>query len=210
MARSVCRAAARAALRGRELRGAKVQVVWHGAGGGGALGRGLEGAEGACSRGVYALAVCRRCAEHRRYCAVRLCCAALLFAVPASSGLMIWQQLNGKGERPSFELGQRERMRAPMLSLCAGSVRATGEINKCRKKNEQRTIRRAKWRGDYCLQIQVGAPGRWWCVFNETQYRCLQTASRRRRLMHRHVCKIIHGGFSDALTNLADAQAVID
>lgn len=46
MARSVCRAAARAALRGRELRGAKVQVVWHGAGGGGALGRGLEGRRG--------------------------------------------------------------------------------------------------------------------------------------------------------------------
>lgn len=45
MARSVCRAA-RAALRGRELRGAKVQVVWHGAGGGGALGRGLEGRRG--------------------------------------------------------------------------------------------------------------------------------------------------------------------
>lgn len=37
---------------------------------------------------------------------------------------------DGKGESPSFELGQRERMGASMLSLCSGSVRAKGEIKK--------------------------------------------------------------------------------
>lgn len=61
MARSVCRAA-RAALRGRELRGAKVQVVaW--SGGRGCAREGFGGAEGACSRGVYALSVDRLCAK---------------------------------------------------------------------------------------------------------------------------------------------------
>lgn len=79
MARSVCRAA-RAALRGRELRGAKVQVVWHGAGGGGALGRGLEGRRGR-GLGGFMRWLSAGCAQNTGG-------TVLSFAVPARSGLI--------------------------------------------------------------------------------------------------------------------------
>lgn len=64
--------ATRAGIEGCEGSGC---VAW--SGGRGCAREGPRGAEGACSRGVYALAVWRLCAEYRWYCAVLLavlCC----------------------------------------------------------------------------------------------------------------------------------------